>query len=79
MSVPDEDLSIRELGRDWSASIVYPDAELVFDSSKPDGMPRKVLDVSRLHSLGWHPTIPLPQGIRSTYEWFLDQPIPSMA
>ncbi len=73
-----QDLSIRDLA-ELVGSIVYPDAELVFDSSKPDGMPRKVLDVSRLHSLGWHPTIPLPQGIRSTYEWFLDQPIPSMA
>ncbi len=73
-----QDLTIRDLA-ELVGSIVYPDAELIFDSSKPDGMPRKVLDVSRLHSLGWHPTIPLPEGIRSTYEWFLDQPIPSMA
>jgi GDP-L-fucose synthase len=73
-----QDLTIRDLA-ELVGSIVYPDAELVFDTSKPDGMPRKVLDVSRLKNLGWQPTIPLPQGVRSTYEWFLGQPIPSMA
>jgi len=73
-----QDLTIRDLA-ELVGTIVYPDAELVWDTSKPDGMPRKVLDVSRLQSLGWRPTIPLPQGIRSTYEWFLDQPVPSMA
>ena len=65
-----EDLSIRELAA-MIREIVYPDAILRFDSSKPDGMPRKLLDVSRLHELGWHHRIPLPQGIASTYEWFL--------
>jgi GDP-L-fucose synthase len=73
-----QDLTIRDLA-ELVGSIVYPDAELVFDTSKPDGMPRKVLDVSRLKNLGWQPTIPLPQGVRATYEWFLGQPIPSMA
>jgi GDP-L-fucose synthase len=73
-----QDLTIRDLA-ELVGSIVYPDADLVFDSSKPDGMPRKVLDVSRLRGLGWQPTIPLPEGIRSTYEWFLDQLIPSLA
>ena len=65
-----EDLSIRELAA-MIREIVYPDAILRFDTSKPDGMPRKLLDVSRLHELGWHHRIPLPQGIASTYEWFL--------
>lgn len=65
-----EDLSIRELA-ELVGSIVYPHARLVFDASKPDGMPRKLLDVSRLHALGWHPRIGLAEGIRSTYEWFL--------
>ena len=51
--------------------LVHPEAELAFDASKPDGMPRKLLDVSRLHSLGWKHRIPLHQGIASTYEWFL--------
>jgi GDP-L-fucose synthase len=73
-----QDLTIRDLA-ELVGSIVYPDADLVFDSSKPDGMPRKVLDVSHLRGLGWQPTIPLPEGIRSTYEWFLDQLIPSLA
>ncbi|MFZ2057571.1 MAG: GDP-L-fucose synthase [Acidimicrobiales bacterium] len=66
-----EDLSIRALA-ELVRDIVYPAAELVFDTSKPDGMPRKLLDVSKLRSLGWSPTIGLEDGIRSTYQWFLD-------
>jgi GDP-L-fucose synthase len=66
-----EDLSIRELA-DTIRSAVYPDARIVFDSSKPDGMPRKLLDVSRLHALGWRHRIGLQDGIRSTYAWYLD-------
>jgi GDP-L-fucose synthase len=65
-----EDLSIRELA-DVVASIVHPSATLTFDTSKPDGMPRKLLDVSRLHALGWKHGINLRDGIASTYEWFL--------
>ncbi len=64
------DLCIRELAgiiRD----VVYPEARVSWDTSKPDGTPRKLLDVSRLHSLGWRHTIELRVGIRSTYEWFL--------
>ena len=65
-----EDLSIRELA-EMVRSIVYPDAVLTFDRSKPDGMPRKLLDVSRLHTLGWRHRIGLREGIESTYHWFL--------
>jgi GDP-L-fucose synthase len=65
-----EDRSIRELA-ELVRDIVYPQAELVFDTTKPDGTPRKVLDVSKLRSLGWSPTIDLEDGIRSTYQWFL--------
>jgi GDP-L-fucose synthase len=65
-----EDLSIRELA-EMVRSIVHPDAALTFDTSKPDGMPRKLLDVSRLHALGWKHRIGLREGIASTYEWFL--------
>jgi GDP-L-fucose synthase len=68
-----EDLSIRELA-DLVRSIVHPGAELIFDASKPDGMPRKQLDVSRLHALGWRHRIGLRDGIESTYRWFLDHP-----
>lgn len=66
------DQSIRQLA-EMIAEIVHPDAELVFDTTKPDGTPRKVLDVSRLAGLGWTPSIPLRDGIVSTYEWFLEQ------
>jgi len=44
-----------------------------FDTSKPDGTPRKVLDVSRLAATGWKASIDLDTGIRTTYEWFLQQ------
>jgi GDP-L-fucose synthase len=53
--------------------IVHPTAELEFDTSKPDGMPRKVLDTSKLTQLGWTPRIPLEQGLRDTYAWYLQQ------
>ena len=66
-----EDLSIRELA-EMVRDVVHPDGRLVFDASKPDGPPRKLLDVSRLRALGWSPAIPLRQGIESTYQWFLD-------
>jgi GDP-L-fucose synthase len=64
------DLSIRELA-ELVRDIVHPSAEIVFDTTKPDGMPRKLLDVSRLHTLGWRHRIELPEGVRSAYEWFL--------
>ena len=66
------DLSIRDLA-DKVRSVVYPDAELAFDTTKPDGTPRKVLDVGKLRGLGWSPTIELDTGIATTYQWFLDQ------
>jgi len=65
-----EDLSIRELAETVRA-VVHPDATLVWDTTKPDGMPRKLLDVSRLHALGWRHRIGLREGIESTYRWFL--------
>ena len=65
-----EDLSVRELAETVRA-IVHPDAVLEWDASKPDGMPRKLLDVSRLHALGWRHRIGLREGIESTYRWFL--------
>jgi GDP-L-fucose synthase len=65
-----EDLSIRELAETVRA-IVHPDAVLEWDESKPDGMPRKLLDVTRLHALGWRHRIGLREGIESTYRWFL--------
>ena len=65
-----EDLSIRELA-EAVRDVVYPEAELVFDASQPEGTPRKLLNVSRLHQLGWRHTIELRQGLAATYEWFV--------
>jgi nucleoside-diphosphate-sugar epimerase len=53
------------------AKVVGIDAELVFDTSKPDGTPRKLLDISRLRQLGWQPRITLELGVRDTYQWLL--------
>jgi GDP-L-fucose synthase len=50
--------------------LVHPEATLVFDPSRPDGMPRKQLDVSRLHALGWHHRIDLADGLRATVDWY---------
>jgi len=69
-----EDLSIRELA-EMVREIVHPSARLVFDTDKPDGTPRKLLDVSRLHQLGWRHTIELRPGIAATYEWFVTQSV----
>jgi GDP-L-fucose synthase len=66
-----EDLTIRELAQ-IVRDLVHPDAELAFDTTKPDGTPRKLLDVSRLHALGWRHRIGLRDGIESSYRWFLD-------
>jgi GDP-L-fucose synthase len=63
------DVTIRELA-EIVAGVVGYDGELAWDSSKPDGTPRKLLDISRLRALGWTPTIDLMEGIRSTYVWF---------
>ncbi|NOZ95651.1 MAG: GDP-L-fucose synthase [Acidobacteria bacterium] len=66
-----EDLSIRELA-EKIRDIVHPPARLVWDTTKPDGMPRKLLDVTRLHDLGWRHSTGLEEGIASTYRWFLE-------
>jgi GDP-L-fucose synthase len=66
------DLSIRDLA-ETIRDLVNPAATIRWDSSKPDGTPRKLLDVSKLNALGWEPTIDLTTGLRTTYEWYLDQ------
>jgi GDP-L-fucose synthase len=66
------DLSIRELA-ETIRDLVNPTATIVWDASKPDGTPRKLLDVSKLRNLGWEPTIDLASGLASTYQWYLDQ------
>jgi GDP-L-fucose synthase len=66
-----EDLTIRELVQ-LVKDVVGYQGEVEWDNSKPDGTPQKLLDSSRLRALGWKTKTPLTEGIRSTYEWFLD-------
>lgn len=66
------DLSILELAN-LVARVVGFEGQVLMDASKPDGAPRKLLDTSKLSSLGWHPTIGLEEGLVSTYEWFTDR------
>jgi GDP-L-fucose synthase len=63
------DLTIEDLAR-LIADVVGFTGRFVFDASKPDGTPRKLLDVSKLAALGWCPRIDLKTGIRQTYEWY---------
>lgn len=67
-----EDVTIKELAMTIK-NIVEFDGELTFNTSKPDGTPRKLLDVSKLHFLGWKHKTSLEQGIQKTYEWYQEQ------
>jgi GDP-L-fucose synthase len=68
-------------GQEWSilalaqliSDIIRWDGRFVLDTTKPDGMPRKLLDTTRLNEMGWKPRMTLADGIRATYHWFLDQ------
>ena len=70
MSVSGSDLTMLELAK-LIAGVVGFTGEIVTDTSKPDGTPRKLLDISTLKSLGWQPKIGLEQGLASTYAWFV--------
>ena len=65
-----DDVTIAQLAKLVAAVVGY-EGKMVFDPSKPDGTPRKLMDVSRLHGLGWKHKIELDAGLRSTYAWFL--------
>ena len=67
-----QDIAIAELA-ELIKSIVGFDGKIEWDSSKPDGTPRKLLDVSRMKNLGWSPTISLEDGIARTYKWYLSE------
>jgi GDP-L-fucose synthase len=67
------DVTIRELA-EIIQRVVGFEGELEFDTSKPDGTPRKLLDVSRLHALGFRAKISLEDGVRSTYDWYVSHP-----
>jgi len=65
------EVSIRELA-ETLRDVIYPSAELRWDTTKPDGAPRKLLDVTKMTNAGWRHSISLTEGINSTYQWFLD-------
>ena len=67
-----EDVTIAELAS-TIADVVGFTGEVIWDTSKPDGTPRKLLDVTRLRELGWEPRIGLREGIADTYQWYLQQ------
>lgn len=67
-----EDLSIHDLALMVKEVVGYQ-GQIVYDSSKPDGTPRKLLDVSLLHSTGWHHKVSLRQGIEIVYKWYQEQ------
>jgi GDP-L-fucose synthase len=66
-----EDCAIRELA-ETVARVTGFKGDLRFDATKPDGTPRKLMDVRRINSLGWHPTVKLEEGLSDTYRWFLE-------
>ena len=66
------DLTIEELARRVAAVVGF-DGDVVWDASKPDGTPRKLLDVSRIAALGWQPLTGLEEGIAKTYHWYLSR------
>ena len=65
-----EEISIGDLAATVAAAVGY-EGKLVFDADKPDGAPRKLLDVSRLSEMGWQSTTKLLDGLRLTYDWYL--------
>ncbi|MDP6926670.1 MAG: GDP-L-fucose synthase, partial [Rhodospirillales bacterium] len=64
-----EEVSTGELARMITETVSFQ-GDLIFDTSKPDGSPRKLLDVSRMQELGWKSSITLKDGLKSTYEWY---------
>ena len=66
-----EDLTIRELA-ETIKEVVGFEGKLVFDDSKPDGTPRKLLDVSKLSQLGWKPQFALKNGMQHAYQWYVE-------
>ncbi|MFH0813842.1 MAG: hypothetical protein V2A69_13560 [Pseudomonadota bacterium] len=65
-----EDIKIKDLAQ-MVKDIVGFEGELRWDTAKPDGAPRKLLDVSRIKTLGWEPKVSLNEGIKKTYEWYM--------
>ncbi|HCC46208.1 MAG TPA: GDP-fucose synthetase, partial [Gammaproteobacteria bacterium] len=66
-----KDVTIRDLA-EMLVGVIGFDGEIIFDSEKPDGAPRKLLDVKKINLLGWEASIGLEEGLASTYNWFLE-------
>ncbi|QTC40411.1 GDP-L-fucose synthase [Bacillus sp. V3] len=66
-----EDITIKELGEKIKEVVGY-EGDIQFDTTKPDGTPRKLVDVEKIHSLGWKASTPLETGLQKAYKWFLD-------
>src|SRR6056300_1502187 len=66
-----DDLPIKDLAETVASAVGF-EGKIEWDTSKPDGMPRKLLDTSRINALGWNPTIKLREGVASTYEWYVE-------
>jgi GDP-L-fucose synthase len=66
-----EEISIADLSKLVQETVGFA-GDIVWDRSKPDGTPRKLLDVSRMHALGWNSRISLVEGVSATYKWFVD-------
>jgi GDP-L-fucose synthase len=71
-----EDLTIRELAEKIQALVGYT-GRIVWDSSKPDGTPRKLLDTQKINRMGWKPRISLEEGLKLTYAWWLSTLTPN--
>jgi len=69
-----EDLTILELAQLVAGTVGYT-GEILTDTSKPDGTPRKLMDVSRIHAMGWKARVGLGDGVADTYRWYLDHPV----
>jgi len=67
-----KDITIRETARTIKEVVGF-EGELIFDKTRPDGAPRKLIDVSRLSSMGWKYTTELEEGLKKTYEWYLSK------
>lgn len=66
-----EDVSIKGLAFAIKRIVGF-EGELIFDTTKPDGMPKKLLDVNKIHTLGWHHKVSIDEGLRKTYKWFIE-------
>ena len=67
-----KDQTIKELAETIQEVVGYT-GHLKFDSTRPDGTPQKILDISKINSLGWKPTISLREGLKQVYHWYTEQ------